>query len=157
MASLNKVILIGNLVADPELKKTPNGISVTSFRIAVGRRFTRDGEAPQADFIDIVACLPCLYVSISQKESRFSSAVRSSPETGPIKTVRSAILSRLLPTKFPSLSARLILSLALQELTTESRLRQDPLKVHRYPTLLSSRFHPTMIFRSDQVRNGTKF
>ncbi|MBE6572359.1 MAG: single-stranded DNA-binding protein [Ruminococcaceae bacterium] len=55
MASLNKVILIGNLVADPELKKTPNGISVTSFRIAVGRRFTRDGEAPQADFIDIVA------------------------------------------------------------------------------------------------------
>jgi single-strand DNA-binding protein len=55
MASFNKVILIGNLVADPELKKTPNGISVTSFRIAVGRRFTRDGEAPQADFIDIVA------------------------------------------------------------------------------------------------------
>lgn len=55
MASLNKVILIGNLVADPELKKTPNGVSVTSFRIAIGRRFTRDGEAPQADFIDIVA------------------------------------------------------------------------------------------------------
>jgi single-strand DNA-binding protein len=55
MASFNKVILIGNLVADPELKKTPNGVSVTSFRIAVGRRFTRDGEAPQADFIDIVA------------------------------------------------------------------------------------------------------
>lgn len=55
MASLNKVILIGNLVADPELKKTPNGVSVTSFRIAISRRFTKDGEAPQADFIDIVA------------------------------------------------------------------------------------------------------
>lgn len=54
MASLNKVILIGNLVADPELKKTPSGVSVTSFRIAVGRRFTKD-EAQQADFIDIVA------------------------------------------------------------------------------------------------------
>ena len=55
MASLNKVILIGNLVADPELKKTPSGVSVTSFRIAVGRRFAKDAEAPQADFIDIVA------------------------------------------------------------------------------------------------------
>lgn len=55
MASFNKVILIGNLVADPELKKTQSGVSVTSFRIAVGRRFTRQGEQPQADFIDIVA------------------------------------------------------------------------------------------------------
>lgn len=55
MASFNKVILIGNLVADPELKKTQNGVSVTSFRIAVGRRYTsKDSEAPQADFIDIV-------------------------------------------------------------------------------------------------------
>ena len=57
MAGFNKVILIGNLVADPELKKTPSGVSVTSFRIAVGRRFAgRDCEAPQVDFIDIVAC-----------------------------------------------------------------------------------------------------
>lgn len=55
MASFNKVILIGNMVADPELKKTQSGVSVTSFRIAVGRRFTRQGEQPQADFIDIVA------------------------------------------------------------------------------------------------------
>lgn len=54
MASLNKVILIGNLVADPELKQTQNGIMVTTFRIAVSRRFTRAGEQPQADFIDIV-------------------------------------------------------------------------------------------------------
>lgn len=52
MASFNKVILIGNLVGDPELKQTPNGVSVTSFRIAVGRRFAKDGET---DFIDIVA------------------------------------------------------------------------------------------------------
>lgn len=54
MASFNKVILIGNLVADPELKQTANGVAVTSFRIAVGRRFTKQGETPQADFIDIV-------------------------------------------------------------------------------------------------------
>lgn len=55
MASFNKVILVGNLVADPELKKTPGGVSVTSFGIAVNRRFTKQGEQPQTDFINIVA------------------------------------------------------------------------------------------------------
>jgi single-strand DNA-binding protein len=54
MASFNKVILIGNLTADPELKTTPNGVSVTSFSIAVGRRKVKDAE-PQTDFINIVA------------------------------------------------------------------------------------------------------
>ena len=55
MASFNKVILIGNLVAVPELKKTPSGVSVTSFRIAVNRRYAKQGEQAQTDFIDIVA------------------------------------------------------------------------------------------------------
>lgn len=54
MAAFNKVILIGNLCADPELKQTPNGVSVTSFSIAVGRRKVKDQE-PQTDFINIVA------------------------------------------------------------------------------------------------------
>ena len=55
MASFNKVILMGNMVADPELRTTPNGISVSSFRIAVGRKFVKAGEAAQTDFVDIVA------------------------------------------------------------------------------------------------------
>ncbi|HBJ19360.1 MAG TPA: single-stranded DNA-binding protein, partial [Clostridiales bacterium] len=38
MASFNKVILIGNMAADPELKQTNSGTSVCSFRIAVNRR-----------------------------------------------------------------------------------------------------------------------
>lgn len=50
----NIVILTGRLTADPELKTTPNGISVTSFSIAVSRRY-RSGEETQADFINIVA------------------------------------------------------------------------------------------------------
>ena len=54
MASFNKVILIGNLVADPELKQTQSGIAVTSFRIAVGRRFAKATDEQKADFIDIV-------------------------------------------------------------------------------------------------------
>lgn len=57
-ASLNKVILIGNLTADPELKQTPNGISVVGFTIAINRRY-QSKNAPEgqqtADFISIVA------------------------------------------------------------------------------------------------------
>ena len=59
MASLNKVILIGNLTADPELKQTQSGISVVSFTLAVNRRYqshSADGQAQQtADFISCVA------------------------------------------------------------------------------------------------------
>ncbi len=50
----NLVVLTGRLTADPELKTTANGISVTTFSIAVERRY-RSGEERQADFINIVA------------------------------------------------------------------------------------------------------
>lgn len=40
MASLNKVILIGNLGSDPEMRFTPNGKAVTSFRLATNYRYT---------------------------------------------------------------------------------------------------------------------
>ena len=52
---LNCAVLMGRLVADPELRTTTTGKSVTSFRIAVDRGFVRQGEERQADFIDIVA------------------------------------------------------------------------------------------------------
>lgn len=46
----NKAILIGRLVADPEMKTTQNGVSVTSFRIAVDRAFAKERKA---DFFSI--------------------------------------------------------------------------------------------------------
>ncbi len=52
---LNVVALMGRLTADPELRATPAGVSVTSFTIAVERSFVKQGEQRQADFIDIVA------------------------------------------------------------------------------------------------------
>ena len=52
---LNVVVLTGRLTADPELRHTPNDIAVTSFTIAVNRKFARPGEERQTDFIDIVA------------------------------------------------------------------------------------------------------
>lgn len=51
---LNRVILMGRLVSDPELKTTANGVSVTSFRIAVDRSYVKSGEERKADFFDIV-------------------------------------------------------------------------------------------------------
>ena len=52
---LNVVAIMGRLVADPELRTTPQGTSVTTFRIACDRNFVRQGEQRQADFLDVVA------------------------------------------------------------------------------------------------------
>ena len=51
---INRVVLMGRLVADPELKTTASGVSVTSFRIAVDRSYTKSGEERKADFFDVV-------------------------------------------------------------------------------------------------------
>lgn len=52
---MNKVILMGRLTADPELKTTPSGISVTSFSLAIDRKYAKQGEERKTDFINIVA------------------------------------------------------------------------------------------------------
>lgn len=54
MASFNKVILMGRLCGDPELKQVNGGSSVTNFTIAVDRKYSKDDEK-QADFINIIA------------------------------------------------------------------------------------------------------
>ena len=52
---LNCAIIMGRLVADPELRTTTTGLSVTSFRVAVDRSYVKPGEDRQTDFIDVVA------------------------------------------------------------------------------------------------------
>jgi single-strand DNA-binding protein len=51
---LNRVILIGRLTRDPELRYTPNGVAVTSFSLAVERPFSNQQGEKEADFINIV-------------------------------------------------------------------------------------------------------
>lgn len=55
MTSFNKVILMGNLTKDPEIRYTPGGTAVTSFRMAINHRF-KQGEEFREDvcFVDIV-------------------------------------------------------------------------------------------------------
>ena len=56
MADLNKVILMGHLTADPELKQTTSGLSVCSFSIGVNRRFAKADQGQQSvDFFNIVS------------------------------------------------------------------------------------------------------
>lgn len=52
---LNVAVIMGRLVADPELKHTASDIAVTNFRVAVDRSYQKAGAERQADFIDVVA------------------------------------------------------------------------------------------------------
>ena len=52
---MNKVILIGRLTKDPELRRTPTDVSVVQFTIAVNRPFQQQNWERQADFINCVA------------------------------------------------------------------------------------------------------
>ena len=52
---MNKVILIGRLARDPEMRTTGSGIAVTRFTVAVSRPFNPQGGQPQTDFIGCVA------------------------------------------------------------------------------------------------------
>jgi single-strand DNA-binding protein len=55
VAGLNRVILIGNLTRDPQLRYTPSGTSVANFGIAVNRRRSRQGEQiNEVDFFNVV-------------------------------------------------------------------------------------------------------
>ena len=52
---INSVVIMGRLTADPELKTTNSGLSVTSFCVAVDRPYKKDGKEREADFINVVA------------------------------------------------------------------------------------------------------
>lgn len=52
---INNVTLVGRLAADPELRYTPNGTAVVSFRLAVNRKYKNEDGERAADFIPCVA------------------------------------------------------------------------------------------------------
>ncbi len=55
MTSFNKVILLGNLTRDPEVRYTPNGVAVASFALAVNRKYKQGDETKdEVSYIDIV-------------------------------------------------------------------------------------------------------
>ena len=51
---LNCAVIMGRLTSDPELKKTPSGVSVVRFNVAVDRNYAKQGEEKKTDFLKIV-------------------------------------------------------------------------------------------------------
>lgn len=51
---MNRVVLVGRLTKDPELRYTPNGVPVATFTLAVNRTFTNQSGEREADFINCV-------------------------------------------------------------------------------------------------------
>ncbi len=51
---LNVIAVMGRMVADPELKKTPNGISTCTFTVACDRSYVKSGAERETDFFDVV-------------------------------------------------------------------------------------------------------
>ena len=52
---LNKIVIMGRLTRDPELRRTQSGTAVTSFSLAVDRDFKSQSGEKETDFIDVVA------------------------------------------------------------------------------------------------------
>ena len=52
---LNRIIIMGRLTRDPELRRTQSGLAVTSFSLAVDRDFKNQSGEKETDFIDVVA------------------------------------------------------------------------------------------------------
>ena len=74
MASLNKVLLIGNLTRDPDLRYTPSGTAVANLRLAVNRTFVVQGDKREETlFIDVVAWGK----SLERRAQRFVQEVRN--------------------------------------------------------------------------------
>jgi len=100
MAGLNKVMVIGNLGKDPEMRYTPNGKPVTSFSVAVSRRFSSEGGDSREETIwfriSAWNTLADAAISIWPRDAASSSRVESRRrESGPAMTVSRAPSSTL--------------------------------------------------------------
>lgn len=78
---MNKVVLIGNLVRDPEVRATQSGISVCNFTVAVNRRFKKENGEQETDFLNIIA-----WRQLAELCSKYLAKGRKVAVTGSIQT-----------------------------------------------------------------------
>ena len=69
---INRVVLVGRMTRDPELRRTPQGDAVTSFTLAVNRNFTSGDGQRQADFINCVVSVSYTHLCSTQKNKSLS-------------------------------------------------------------------------------------
>jgi len=107
---MNNICLLGRLTADPELRNTPNGISVTNFDVAVDRSYTPKGQEKQVDFIPVQAWRQtaeflCKYF---RKVSVSRCWAACSPGPTPTRTATSARPTKWWPTMCFSQNPRMV-------------------------------------------------
>lgn len=95
---MNKVILMGRLTRDVEMRQTPNGVSLARFSIAVNRRFAGKDAQQQADFINCVAWRQTgeFIARYFQKGSMIAVVEVFNREVGTVMTVKSSMRRKLL-------------------------------------------------------------
>jgi single-strand DNA-binding protein len=79
---LNCAVIMGRLTADPELRKTPSGVSVTRLTVAVDRGYAKQGEERKADFVNVVAWRQTAEFVCKYFKKGSMIAVQGSIETG---------------------------------------------------------------------------
>ena len=78
---LNHIVLMGRLTADPELKRTPNNVAVTTFTLAVERDFKTQDGSKETDFFSIVA-----WRNLAEFVSKYFSKGRMAAVEGRLQT-----------------------------------------------------------------------
>ena len=78
---LNHIVLMGRLTADPELKRTPNNVAVTTFTLAVERDFKTQDGSKETDFFNIVA-----WRNLAEFVSKYFSKGRMAAVEGRLQT-----------------------------------------------------------------------
>ena len=78
---MNKVVLIGNLVRDPEVRATQSGIPVCNFTVAVNRRFKKENGEQETDFLNVIA-----WRQLAELCSKYLAKGRKVAVTGSIQT-----------------------------------------------------------------------
>lgn len=152
---INNVVLMGRLVATPELRNTQTGLAVTSFSLAVERSYARQGEQRQTDFINCVA-----WRNTAEFISRYFQKGSMIAVTGSIqtrnyedKTVISAQQLRFLLTRQASAAQRQKQAQATTITTRAIRLLRSLPLLHSQPvpTVTLRRFQEMTICRSEQM------
>ena len=78
---LNHIVIMGRLTADPELKRTPNNVAVTTFTLAVERDFKTQDGSKETDFFSIVA-----WRNLAEVVSKYFSKGRMAAVEGRLQT-----------------------------------------------------------------------
>ena len=90
---LNRIVLIGRLTRDPELRYTPSGVAVTTFTLAVSRPYVNQQGEREADFINIVTWRGLAETCANDSKGTLNSGGRTSRKPAIMKIARGVVFT----------------------------------------------------------------